>query len=73
MSTPLNDRLDYFGSTVNLAARLQGRCRGGEVILSQTLADDPAVAPLLLGRNLRQEAAELKGFDRPMPFVRLLG
>lgn len=69
----LNDRLDYFGSTVNLAARLQGRCRGGEVILSQTLADDPAVAPLLLGRNLRQEAAELKGFDRPMPFVRLLG
>jgi class 3 adenylate cyclase len=68
----LNERLDYFGSTVNLAARLQGRCRGGEMILSQTLAADPAVAPLLQDRNLCQEAAELKGFDQPVPFVRLL-
>ncbi|WP_300303016.1 adenylate/guanylate cyclase domain-containing protein [Ferrovibrio sp.] len=68
----LNDRLDYFGSTVNLAARLQGRCRGGEVILSQPLATDPAVAPLLQGCGLRHEAAELKGFDQPVPFVRLV-
>ncbi|MFN4277127.1 MAG: adenylate/guanylate cyclase domain-containing protein [Ferrovibrio sp.] len=68
----LNERLDYFGSTVNLAARLQGRCRGGEVILSENLAADPAVTPLLQDRELRHEAAELKGFDQSIPFVRLL-
>ncbi|WP_341703020.1 adenylate/guanylate cyclase domain-containing protein [Ferrovibrio sp.] len=67
----LNDRLDYFGSTVNMAARLQGRSRGGEVVLSESLAADPAIAPLLDGLPLAHEAAELKGFDRPVPFVRL--
>lgn len=69
----LNDRLDYFGSTVNMAARLQGRSQGGEVVLSAVLADDPAVVPLLIGRPARREAAALKGFDRPVPFVRLTG
>ncbi len=67
----LNDRLDYFGSTVNLTARLQGRSRRGEVVLSESLAADPAVAPLLQGRAASHESAELKGFDRPVPFVRL--
>src|SRR3546814_2334232 len=30
IAVTLNDRLDYFGSTVNLAARLQGQSRGGD-------------------------------------------
>lgn len=67
----LNDRLDYFGSTVNMAARLQGRSLGGEVILSEPLAADPAVAPLLASRNLRRESAVLKGFEAPVPFLRV--
>ena len=29
----LNDRLDYFGSTVNMAARLQGQSQGGDIVL----------------------------------------
>lgn len=71
IAVTLNERLDYFGSTVNLAARLQGRSRRGEVVLSESLAADPAVTPLLQGRPLNRESAELKGFDRPVPFVRL--
>jgi len=67
----LNDRLDYFGSSVNLAARLQGRSRGGEIVLSQALAADPAVAPLLDGLPASREMAELKGFTQPVPFLRL--
>ena len=43
----LNDRLDYFGSTVNMAARLQGQSEGGDIVLSRAVADDPAVRPLL--------------------------
>lgn len=71
IAVTLNERLDYFGSTVNLAARLQGRSRRGEVVLSESLAADPAVAPLLRDRTTRRESAELKGFDRPVPFVRI--
>jgi len=29
-----NERLDYFGTTVNLAARLAGHSRGGELTVS---------------------------------------
>ena len=39
--------LDYFGSTVNTAARLEHQCRGGEVVVSDAvLADDQARAAL---------------------------
>ncbi len=68
----LNDRLDYFGSTVNMAARLQGQSEGGDIVLSRAVADDPAVQPLLAAVPKRDESVTLKGFDRPVPFVRLL-
>ena len=38
LAVTLNERQDYFGQTVNLAARLQGESRGGDIVLSQTLA-----------------------------------
>jgi class 3 adenylate cyclase len=72
----LNDRLDYFGSTVNLAARLQGQSRGGDIVLSQDFAGDAAVSPRLErlaaeGISGIEDQAILKGFERPLPFVRL--
>ena len=67
----LNDRLDYFGSTANLAARLQGQSRGGDIVLSRTLADDPAVAPLLRDVPNASEVAMIKGFADPVGFLRL--
>ena len=47
IAVTLNDRLDYFGSTVNLAARLQGESQGGDIVLSVEMAGDPAVAEVL--------------------------
>lgn len=67
----LNDRLDYFGSTVNLAARLQGRSAGGDIVISASMAAQEGVAALLAERPTRKESAELKGFDEPVPFLRL--
>jgi class 3 adenylate cyclase len=67
----LNDRLDYFGSTVNMAARLQGQAEGGDIVLSRTVADDPAVRLLLAGVPLHRESVALKGFADRIPFVRL--
>lgn len=72
----LNDRLDYFGSTVNLAARLQGQSKGGDVVLSREIAEDPAVAPILdrlagEGVPADRDQAALKGFAEPLGFRRL--
>jgi class 3 adenylate cyclase len=72
IAVTMNDRLDYFGSTVNMAARLQGESRGGDIVVSEALAADPAVAALLAGREARHEEAQLKGLSRPVPYRRLL-
>lgn len=71
IAVTLNDRLDYFGSTVNMAARLQGQSRGGDIILSTSLAGDPAVTALLSEREYSEESAELRGFDVPVAFLRI--
>ncbi len=71
IAVTLNDRLDYFGSTVNLAARLQGQSAGGDIVISEALAADPAVAPLIAGVPVANEQAPIKGFDRPIAFRRL--
>jgi class 3 adenylate cyclase len=68
----LNDRLDYFGSAVNMAARLQGQSLAGEIVLSRAVADDPAVRPLLEGQPVREESVMLKGFTGPISFLRVL-
>ncbi|UYN94181.1 MAG: adenylate/guanylate cyclase domain-containing protein [Enhydrobacter sp.] len=68
----LNDRLDYFGSTVNMAARLQGQSQGGDIVLSEAVAEDPAVEPLLADQSLHRESVALKGFGSPIGFVRLV-
>jgi class 3 adenylate cyclase len=71
IAVTMNDRLDYFGSTVNTAARLQGQSHGGDVVLSETLAKDPAVVALLADRKPSIEQAQLKGLAEPVIFERL--
>jgi class 3 adenylate cyclase len=66
IAVTLNDRLDYFGSTVNMAARLEGLSTGNDVIISQALYDDPEVQELLGEGKLlaNQFEVELKGFEK---------
>jgi class 3 adenylate cyclase len=71
IAVTLNDRLDYFGTTVNLSARLQAESRGGDIVVSRQMADDPAVAALLDGVSSREERADLKGFEEAVEFLRL--
>ena len=47
LAVTLNERLDYFGQTVNLAARVQGLAGEGEIYLSDALARVPGAAALL--------------------------
>lgn len=58
-----NDRLDFFGMTVNAAARLQGQAKTGELVLPLALSEDEAIAPLLDGRPRRVYDAQLKGIE----------
>jgi class 3 adenylate cyclase len=71
IAVTLNERLDYFGGTVNMAARLQNESRGGDIVLSRAVLEDKKAAALLDGLRGSDETAQLKGFDRPVPFRRI--
>ncbi|MGH6895679.1 MAG: adenylate/guanylate cyclase domain-containing protein [Geminicoccaceae bacterium] len=72
IAVTLNDRLDYFGSTVNLAARLQSESVGGDIVLSAEVFADPRVRELLRGQMPLEQSAALKGFGEPVSFYRLI-
>lgn len=60
----LNDKLDYFGSTVNIAARLEGKSEGSDIVTTHTIMDDAGVQEILVEKEVEIEhfAAELRGF-----------
>jgi class 3 adenylate cyclase len=65
IAVTLNDRLDYFGSTVNMAARLEGLSSGADVIISRSVYEDPKVRELIESEKLPvvEFDMSLKGFD----------
>jgi class 3 adenylate cyclase len=67
IAVTLNDRLDYFGSTVNMAARLEAQSTGDDVIISTAVYSDPEVRELLGDPDGGVSAAPfemaLKGFE----------
>lgn len=68
-----NGILDYFGQTVNTAARLQGAAGAGEVVLVEATADE-AQQHGWLGAHAPRERfdAVLKGLDTPLRCARIL-
>jgi class 3 adenylate cyclase len=65
IAVTLNDRLDYFGSTVNMAARLESLSTGDDVVISNAIYDDAEVRQFMRAENLQAAPFEimLKGFD----------
>jgi len=65
IAVTLNDRLDYFGSTVNMAARLEGLSSGSDVIISRTVFEDARVQELIESDSFDAMPfdMELKGFE----------
>lgn len=62
-----DDRLDFFGQNVNVAARVQGLAQAGEIWLTEQIFDNPQVADLLAsnGYRTRKQSAMLRGVSQP--------
>lgn len=71
----LNDRLDYFGSTVNIAARLPNFSAGGELILSGEIRNDPETIEFLeknsAPNSVSRFQGDIRGFDSSMELWRV--
>jgi len=67
IAVTLNERLDYFGTTVNLAARLAELSSGSDVIVSDDVYSDPEVMQLLALHDFTRYSdafiTRLRGFD----------
>jgi class 3 adenylate cyclase len=67
IAVTLNERLDYFGSNVNIAARLEPLSNGTDCVVTSDVRHDPEVAEMLAdsahGLAAEPLETELKGFD----------
>jgi adenylate cyclase len=70
----LNEKLDYFGSSVNKAARIQSQSKGNDIVISSTLHDESGVLSILESENLIPESftAKLKGIQDKATLYRLI-
>ncbi len=68
----LNSRLDYFGSTVNIASRLSDLAGGDEIWLSQALLHNPAVRQVITQYpRVRENGVRLRGLAGEVDVCRL--
>jgi class 3 adenylate cyclase len=69
-----NDRLDYFGTTVNIASRVEHEAHGGEVAATAEICEGPDAQGVLSRARVRAEPtlARLKGIDEPVRLFRLI-
>jgi class 3 adenylate cyclase len=51
----MNEMLDYFGTAVNVAARVQKESQGGDIVVTEELWQDPHVQEVLNSRPCRSE------------------
>lgn len=63
IAVTLNENLDYFGQTVNIAARVQSLSDAGEICLTEALYTAPGVRELLTGLDVEELDAPLRGIE----------
>lgn len=71
IAVTLNDRLDYFGQTVNLAARVQNLAGADEIYISQDVHAAAGVDVALHGFTVDQQVARLRGVHKELNVFRI--
>lgn len=74
LAVNLNDRMDYFGSAVNIAARTEGQCEGGDVVMTHDMYMQPGVSEAVdrSGWKAERIRRSLKGVKGEVELIRLI-
>ncbi|HZS48208.1 MAG TPA: DUF5939 domain-containing protein [Blastocatellia bacterium] len=75
LAVTLNDQIDFFGRTVNIAARTQQQAIGGELLLTEATYSDPAVNKLLADKGITAIGlqAKLRGLSETFVLYKIEG
>ena len=71
IAVTLNEQLDYFGQTVNIAARVQALADAGEIWVTEEVWGYPGVRELLAPYPAERRTVELRGVERPLGVLRI--
>jgi class 3 adenylate cyclase len=68
-----NHQIDYFGTAVNAAARVQGAAKGGEILVTDAIWNAPGIEGLAedLGLDHTVDTVQLRGITDPVVVHRL--
>ena len=66
IAVTLNERLDYFGQTVNIASRVQELADAKEIFITRDVYSSPGVQEILKDCSIDSETAKLKGVQEEM-------
>jgi class 3 adenylate cyclase len=69
----LDERQDYFGQTVNVAARVQGLADPSAILVTRPIVESPEVARLLAeaGLDANERSSTLRGVSEPVSVYEL--
>jgi len=75
IAVTLNERIDYFGQTVNIAARVQSSAGGNEIYLTEAIYKSPGVQELLqkYGCSIESVVLQLKGIEEQVKIYKVTG
>ena len=71
IAVTLNDRLDYFGQTVNIAARVQNLADADEIYLSEDIYTSQGVGEQLVSFSVEAKTARLRGINKEIPVFKV--
>ena len=64
IAVTLNERLDYFGQTVNIASRVEGLANANEIVITEEVFRSPGVADIIASYRVHSGHAQLKGVQK---------
>jgi class 3 adenylate cyclase len=73
LAVMLDERQDYFGQTVNVAARVQGLADPSAILVTRPIVESPEVARLLAeaGLDANERSSTLRGVSEPVSVYEL--
>jgi class 3 adenylate cyclase len=71
IAVTLNERIDYFGQNVNIAARVQGLADANEIYMSREVIDAPGVRDILKAHAVMSDQVQVKGISEKLEVFRI--